>query len=207
MLNRYRFYREHKFLCSQLFFLDSLVAKSNFVAKEEVKKIQEHLNALEVLMNRHASFEEQAIHPLFRAKGSFLYQDIEAEHHLHQVQFNDLKTLLEDVLCATTSVCQEDLGYKFYLHYRLFVSENLKHLHAEETLLMPELQRLYTDEELRQVEFQTFRQMSSQDMAEMIAVLGPHLNPSDRDFFLQEMRAAEPEKFAQSGLDLQGELT
>lgn len=43
---------------------------------------------------------------------------------------------------------QNELGYEFYLKYTAFVADYLKHLIREETVLMPEFTRLYSEKEV-----------------------------------------------------------
>ena len=63
---------------------------------------------------------------------------------------------------------------------------------------MPELQKLYSDDELRAIEFGTYAQMTGEQMVEMMNVLFPHMNPSDREFFLMDIRDAQPGKFLEA---------
>ena len=63
-------------------------------------------------------------------------------------------------------------------------------------MILPELQRLYTDEELRQVEARTYAEMTPEDMVGMMRVLFPHMNPSDRLAFLSDIQSLQPEKFS-----------
>lgn len=90
-----------------------------------------------------------------------------------------------------------ETGYQFYLAFRKFVGDNLLHLHEEETKLLPELQRLCTDEELRAMEHPTYEVMIAEDMVEMIQVLFPHMNFSDKCAFLTDIKLAQPQKFLQ----------
>ena len=87
------------------------------------------------------------------------------------------------------------MGNEFYLSYRSFYSEMLKHLYEEEKILLPPLQALYTDAELAALQAQTYQKMTPQDMLDMLNTFFPHANPEDRQFFLLEIKAAEPEKF------------
>lgn len=84
---------------------------------------------------------------------------------------------------------------QIYLAYRKFVGDNLLHLHEEETKLLPELQRLCTDEELRAIEHPTYSVMTPDEMTEMLQVLFLHMNFSDKCAFLTDIRLAQPKKF------------
>ncbi len=105
---------------------------------------------------------------------------------------------MENLLDAVkTSPDHIEAGYQFYLVYRKFVGDNILHLHEEETKLLPELQRLCTDEELRAIEHPIYDLMTVDEMVEMLQVLFPHMNFSDKCAFLTDIKLAEPQKFLQ----------
>lgn len=87
------------------------------------------------------------------------------------------------------------MGYQLYLTYRKFVSENLAHLQEEETLILPELQKLYSDSELQQVEAQTYHEMTPDQIISMLETLFLHMNTYDRKALLADILSLEPEKF------------
>lgn len=192
---RYRFYREHKYVSYMFSELEKLVAKSDFRDKNQVHIINNQLNNIEELLTGHASWEESSIHELLRKKQSLVHAFIEVDHNEHAEQFKKLKEMLIFIADATYEQEQIHKGYIFYLTYRLFIANNLKHIHDEETIIMPELQKLYSDDELRAIEFGTYAKMTPQQMVHMMEVLFPHMNPSDREFFLTDIHDAEPEKF------------
>lgn len=72
----------------------------------------------------------------------------------------------------------------------------LLHLHEEETRILPELQRLYSDEELRRVEDATYRQMTAEDLLSMLQELFPHMNAVDKEAFLKDIQLSQPEKYS-----------
>ncbi len=71
----------------------------------------------------------------------------------------------------------------------------LKHLYDEEKNLLPELQALYSDEELAQLQAKTYQKMTLKQMLGMLNVLFPHANPEDMRFFTNERKLRRPEKF------------
>jgi hemerythrin-like domain-containing protein len=192
---RYQFYREHKYVSFVLNDLERLIAKTDFRVPVQVKKIQEELKSTMQLLQGHAEYEDSKLHPLLRIKGSNLFQEAEEDHQKHDALFQKLQYLLAQIQATSNEQLQIRLGYEFYLNYRRFVGENLLHLHEEETKILPELQKLYSDAELRNVEAETYQQMSIEDLVEMMQVLFPHFNPSDRLAFLHDIQAATPEKF------------
>ncbi len=192
---RYRFYREHKYLSFMLSEFERLVAKTDFKDQSQVDTLLNKLDGIEDLMKGHAEWEESAVHELLKKKNLTIHLDIESDHKDHNIKFEKMREILNLVVTSSCEQEKLELGYKFYLLYRKFVGDNLVHLHHEETIIMPELQKLYSDEELRAVESATYHEMMTEDMIGMMETLFPHMNTNDREFFLNEIKSAEPEKF------------
>lgn len=192
---RYRFYREHKYVSYAVSELEKLIAKTDFRDRIQVDIIKNELANIEALMAGHAAWEESSVHELLRKKQSSVHTPIEIEHKEHAAQFNELQEMISSISNCRDENEQLNKGYAFYIAYRYYAANNLKHLHEEETIIMPELQKLYSDEELRAVEFKTYAQMTPEEMIHMMEVLFPHMNPSDREFFLTDIHDAEPTKF------------
>lgn len=192
---RYRLYRVHKYVCFELSEFDRLVAKTNFLDLKSCKVLQEKLQALIGLLTHHGAYEDEHIHDLLKQKNSHIYVDLEQEHHRQEEDFNSLKMQLNDIIALEDKDEKILSGNAFYLAYRLFHSEMLKHLYDEETILLPELQRLYSDDELAALQAKTYAKMAPEHMLGMLDVVFPHMNLEDITFFINEMKAAEPEKF------------
>jgi hypothetical protein len=150
------------------------------------------------MLKEHAKYEDQVIHELLRRKNSTIHLEVEDEHHHHEETLTQLKEAIESIFICTDAVEKLKRGYNFYLAYRLFIVENLKHLYKEETIIMSELQRLYTDEELKEVEYNTYKKMAPEHMVGMMEVLFNHMDINDFEEFLTNMRVSEPEKFKEA---------
>jgi len=192
---RYRFYRVHKYVCFELAQFEHAAAKTDFLDAKACLGLKEKLLNLINLLKHHGEYEDAHIHDLLRQKNSKLQLNIEKEHQEHEQAFNDLTHQLE--VAITTENASEKIwhGNEFYLSYRLFYSEMLQHLYDEEKILLPELQALYSDEELAKLQAKTYHKMTPEQMLGMLNVLFPHANPEDMCFFTSEMQAAEPENF------------
>lgn len=196
MKPRYKFYREHKYVSHRFNEFERLAAKADFRNTDELATIKTQFESLIDLLQAHAKYEDESLHVLLKNKNSPVYKTIEDDHHAMDQEVTKLRELLANIDHSKTDDEKIEAGYQFYLWYRKFSGENLIHLHEEETIILPELQRLYTDEELREVEFKTYRQMSSADMIGMLEELFPHMNPSDWAVFLTDLNAVSPEKFS-----------
>ncbi len=193
--NRYQFYREHKYVSFVLNDLERLIAKTDFRDADQIEKVEQEFQSMAEMMHGHAEYENTKLHPLLARRGSALFQDAEQDHIQLDSHLQDLQRRLEQIKSATDEKLRILSGYQFYLSYRRFVAENLHHLHEEETQILPEIQRLYTDAELRSVEAETYKQMTVEDLIHMNQILFPHFNPIDRQAFLSDIQDAAPEKF------------
>jgi hemerythrin-like domain-containing protein len=193
---RYKFYREHKYVSAAVNDVERLIAKTDFTKRDQVEQAKNEFDALIKMLKGHAHYENETLHELLRQKGSAVYKHVEQDHIQYEQQIADLEDRLKKAMESTLPEEQVELGYQFYLWFRKFAGDNLLHLHEEETVILPELQRLYSDEELSKVEFKTYKMMTAEDMIEMLEVLFPHMNPSDHGVFLADIKACDPEKFA-----------
>lgn len=196
---RYRLYREHKLVSNFATNLEKFIAEADFTDSKQVAEVKKRLEGIIGLMKGHAEHEEKAIHPLLKAKGSKLIEQIEKEHRDHAPMFADLNKRLAEIEATNDSNQLVDLGHHFYLTYRKFVAANLAHINEEEEVIMPELQRLYTDKELKEaIEYKTYEKMTSQEMVHMMQMLFPLMNLDDKEQFLRDIQESQPQKFIEA---------
>lgn len=191
---RYQFYREHKYVSSALNTLERLIAKTDFRNPQEVKTVSQEFQSLTEMLKGHAQYENERLHALLKKRHSKIHEHTEEDHVHQDEQLLQIQEIINSISNTVTDDEKVSIGYTLYLTYRKFVADNLIHLHEEETMILPELQRLYTDEELKRVEAPTYEEMTPQDMIEMMQVLFPHMNPSDRLAFLLDIQTIQPEK-------------
>lgn len=193
---RYRLYREHKYVSFLLSSFRAEVAKVDFSLDVNVNRIKEQFGEITALMHGHASHENNSIHELLRNKDSLVHEKIEADHSTHEDTFEKLNQLLIVILEDIDIANRIELGHQFYLEIQRFEAENLLHQIYEETIIMPELQRLYTDEELLdKIDSKTYALMTSEQLIDMMKILFPHMNADDRKFFLKDIYRTQPTKF------------
>lgn len=204
---RYKFYREHKYVSFRFNELERLIARTDFRNQDELTQVQKAFEQLIELLMAHAQYENDTLHPLLKRKNSAVYTQIEQDHEHFDEQIASLRNLLSNISNAQTEEDKVEAGYQFYLWFRKLSGDNLIHLHEEETIILPELQRLYSDEELKQVEAATYALMSPQDLISMMRELFPHMNPSDWEAFLTDIHDAEPEKFIEAWHDIKTTMT
>ncbi len=193
---RVKFYREHKYVSYALSELERRVAKTDFRDAPQVDVIESEWKNVSGLLKSHANYEDEKLHRLLENKGSTVHLRAHDDHHHQDEGIEKLESLLGKIKNSKEKDEKIELGYQFYLNFRKFVAENLLHLHEEETNILPELQRLYSDEELKEVENATYRIMTKEELVDMLSVLFPHMNLDDKETFLSDIKFAQPEKFA-----------
>jgi DUF438 domain-containing protein len=189
---RVKLYREHKYVSFALSELERLIAKTDFREDAAIEHLQKEWQSIKELLQAHADHEENHFHALLEKKGSTIHHDAHHDHEHQEETLNTLQSLLDATKISSDRL---EAGYQFYLAYRKFVGDNLLHLHEEETKLLPELQRLCTDAELRAIEHPTYEVMSVEDLTQMLNILFPHMNFSDRCAFLIDIQESQPKKF------------
>jgi hemerythrin-like domain-containing protein len=191
---RYRFYREHKFVIPFINDVTRLIAVTDFRDDSATTVVQERVGQVLTMLEYHAEHEDTAFHTLLEEKGSDVHKSCEDDHKAHAEIFSKIKHSIQAIIDAGTEDDKVRLGYDFYLMFRGFEADNMRHINLEETVVMPELQRFYTDEQLRAVEAQTYEKMTPDEMVHMMQVIFPHMNPQDHLSFLTDIAMATPDK-------------
>lgn len=204
---RYKFYREHKYVSFRFNELERLIARTDFRQEQELNAVKEAFEELIELLEGHAKYENDSLHVLLKRKNSAVYKHIEEDHEQLDKQIVSLRNLLTKISDTRTDEDKVEAGYQFYLWFRKFSGDNLIHLHEEETIILPELQRLYSDEELKKVEAATYNIMSAQELAQMLEELFPQMNPSDWEAFLTDIKDAVPAKFPEVWSGIKTKMT
>ncbi len=199
---RVKFYREHKYVSARLNNLERMLATLDFCDVLQVKKAKEEWDELCFMLEEHAKYEEERIHVLLEKKGSKIHLETHEEHEKMKQQFFMINALWDRALPEKDEEALLEIGYQIYLAFRNFVAENLLHLHKEETQILPEIQRLYSDEELRFVEAPTYDAMTPEEILGMLKELFPYMNRSDKEAFLEDIEFLQTEKLQKIAKDV-----
>ncbi|MES2217068.1 MAG: hypothetical protein V4501_01520 [Pseudomonadota bacterium] len=191
---RRRYYRDHKYVIDMLIDCQQTISRTNFRDHEQTQTAINMFTNIVALVECHAEHEHKSILELLRKKGSNVEKKIEEDHAKQHQLFIKLIADLDKLQFSKVAEDRLIMGYQFYLNYMRFFGDSLKHMHAEETVIMPELQRLYTDAELAAIEINTYSIMTPQEMLHMIKALFPHIDANDREAFVADINHAEPAK-------------
>lgn len=192
---RVKFYREHKYVSAALNSLERLIAKTDFRKNAEIEEAKAEWADLSGMLQGHAEYEEEKLHSLLEKKGATVHLLAHDQHEEMDAAFPEIDSLFSAAIREEDQDRKVEIGYQLYLTFRKFVGNNLLHLHEEETKILPELQRLYSDEELRLVEDSTYQILTPQEMIDMLRVLFPHMNALDKEAFLKDIEISQPHKF------------
>lgn len=192
---RVKFYREHKYVCAALNDLERLIARTDFRENNEIENAKKEWMGVTEMLKAHAAYEEEKLHVLLEKKGSKVHLLAHDQHEEMDAAFPHIDSLFDAAIGEEDQDNKVETGYQLYLTFRKFVASNLLHLHEEETKILPELQRLYSDEELRLVEDSTYQLMTPDQMLDMLRVLFPHMNALDKEAFLKDIAISQPHKF------------
>lgn len=187
---RYRIYREHKFIISFINDISRKIATTDFLQNSEIKIIKKEITKLANFIIENTEHEIKAFHFLLEAKKSTIHKEIgiEKDHNSYENIFNQWHTDINKIIKTKDEEYKIFLGYNFYLNFRLFEANNLIHLHKEETILMPKLQELYSDQEIRQLEVRAYQIMKIEELLHMVKTLFPYLDANDRLVYIKDIK-------------------
>ncbi|WP_119680116.1 hemerythrin domain-containing protein [Indioceanicola profundi] len=146
----------------------------------ELKLLLEHIR-------RHMAQEEDVIHPALEERLPGFCQVMDRQHRRQLSRMGDL-----DLLVVRLARCGEAersaTGHELYLAFAGFFGEHLLHMQEEEALILPTLQRLFTDAQLLALEERIFDSTPLDSVLGGIRRLVPALNPAERVELLLQLR-------------------
>jgi hemerythrin-like domain-containing protein len=192
---RVRLFREHKYMTSVLSALLESSAKLDFSNPKERTQFKQDYENLKALWKAHGDNEENRMIPMLKAKQSPLWEEMLRQHQDHDLILEQIDNLLISIDNALETKTIHHLGYQLMLELRNYFVVSLKHFEFEERSLMPELQRLYSDDEILELHHISYRMMTPEQMTHMMEVLFPHMNTDDKLFYLNDIRDCQPHKY------------
>jgi len=151
--------------------------------------LREHLR----LGAKHLAHEEAHIHPALDARAPQAAARLDHQHGHHRARFAEVEHRLRVVEAGGGP----EAGRALYLEFAQLVSEDLAHMHEEETTTWPRLCALFTDEELIGMEMAIISSLTPEDTIAFMRIMIPAMNRDERAGMLGGMKAgAPPEAFA-----------
>lgn len=165
---------------------------TDFQDAEEAARMVLAVRAQLALSASHMAHEEAHIHIPLRARSAAACVMIDYQHDHHRQRFAEIAGLLSRMETAPAAA-RSALGRDLYLAFSLFAAEDLAHMHEEETVTLPLLQRLFTDAELMAMERAIAGSIPGPEMITWMRVMLPAMSRPERGLMLAHMRDGAPE--------------
>ncbi|CDZ76132.1 hypothetical protein BN59_00398 [Legionella massiliensis] len=182
----------HKFLEEQGSQILICLAKVDFRNTSEIEILHKQLEDYLTTLANHARWEEEFIFNKFFTKDEV--SSLFGEHSELESSGGKLIEALKELL----NLSPQSRLYKgklFYLEFRKFHAVNLIHFYDEETAFLSLLQERATDAEIRAIDKPIYQGMSDNDMVEMLELLLPPTNISEKKNILDDLRAFNANNF------------
>ncbi|MGE0350846.1 hemerythrin domain-containing protein [Hydrogenophaga sp.] len=148
----------------------------------------------------HVEHENRFVHPALEARCPGVAGPVAQDHEDHRHHIAHLRGVAQ----ALTSGDAAQRGaalHALYLGLGLFLADNLRHMHVEETVHNPALWSAYSDAELIAIHDEIVAALPSGEMMLVMRWMMPQLNAPERLEALQGMRAGAPAPVFEGMLD------
>ncbi len=183
----------HKALRAAMGEVLTAVGRMDALDDDDTSATLARVRALLKLARAHLEQENRFIHPALEARSAGASA---TTAHDHEQQLPVFATL--DSLVMRTEQAQGhariDAAKRLYLELALFIAENLKHMHVEETKNTQSLWAVYSDEELMAIRDSIVASQTPAETAEVIGWMVPSASPLERAFLLGDIQKKAPAK-------------
>ncbi|HEX5379513.1 MAG TPA: hemerythrin domain-containing protein [Phenylobacterium sp.] len=168
------------------------LGRADFTAPDDIlAALRDHL----ALCAKHLTHEDEHIHPALEARTHGAAAEAERQHEEHREDFERMERAMAAVERAAPAD-RPAAGRQLYLTYTTFVAADLAHMHAEETVLFPQLCAVFTDEELAAIEMGIIASLPPEENIAFMRLMIPAINQAERAELLGGVKAgAPPEAF------------
>ncbi len=181
---------------------EALLALGRADVDDEQELAQAAGGVLELLdfCEGHVRHENGYVHPAMEARAPGSSAAGAHEHQEHVQHIGRLRTLAQALRSAGTAV-RPVAAQQLYRELALFVADNFRHMHVEETAHNAVLWARYTDAELAAVHDELVASIPPAEMTGIARWLVPNLDPAERLGLLADMQAKAPEPAFRALLD------
>jgi hypothetical protein len=176
----------HKGLRKALFELAALAGAADAGSADELGALAGKAREAFHFLEHHALNEDRFLVPMMDGKAMPQGARLRADHGVLEEGLAGLK-VRADELARSPAVL-----HGFYLALNRFISDYLRHLHEEETEVMPALHEALTDEELAGFSRQSVAATAPRDQVMMLSHMFPAMNPPELKAFFDGVRTGAP---------------
>ena len=181
---------------------DTLLAVGRMDVDDALETAQVTQRVLELLefCASHLKHENDFVHPAIEARAPGASDAIAHEHGEH---LRDLAHLADTVAVLRESPAEHRaaMATVLYRELALFIAENFRHMHVEETAHNAVLWARYTDAELGAIHDALVASIPPEEMMYTARWLVPFMNPAERAGLLSGIRDKAPAPAFQAILD------
>lgn len=152
-----------------------------------IARIEDHLT----MCNAHLHDENDVLHVALEARRPGASTHAAEDHDDHLRSFAELRALLERIAVAAPADRAPLLG-DLYRRFALFVAHDLEHMEHEESVLLPDLQDVFADAELQELEGRIVGQIAPAHMVLFLVAMLDGLPKAESAGMLGAMKAAMP---------------
>lgn len=181
---------------------DTLLAVGRMDCADNLEFAQATQRVVELLefLRSHLLHENTFVHPAMEARAPGASGRIAHEHEDHQRELDALARAVE-ALRARPVNQRDPAALALYRELSLFIAENFRHMHVEETGHNAVLWAHYTDEELAAIHNALVAAIPPQEMMFALRWMVPFMNPCERAALLQDIRWNAPAPAFQAAID------
>jgi hypothetical protein len=139
----------------------------------------------------HLAHEDEVIHTALEARAPGSTIRLVQAHDHHRETFDEIATLIRQVETAPAADQARRLR-TLYLRFSVFVADDFAHMAEEEQFMLPILQSLFTDDELREMEERITGGLAPEAMIAVARLMIPAATRTDRLAMLGAIRANAP---------------
>jgi hypothetical protein len=148
----------------------------------------------------HLKHEDEHVHRAIEARAAGASDAVAHDHREHAAHLEQLRAAVQLLREAREEVRPVAAQY-LYRELALFIAENFRHMHVEETAHNAVLWARYTDAELVAVHDELVASIPPQEMMGIARWLVPFMNPRERLALLADMQSKAPPEALQAMLD------
>lgn len=192
--NRFDLYRSaHKGVRKALFDAVTRIGAADCRNPAEASAAAELARGIVALSRKHIGSETRFIHGAVEARVPGLMRALDHAHDDHTQQLDWIEAVARDLEAAPVAMPRMALGARLYESVALFVSAELAHMAQEEQTIMPELWRLFSDEELMGMQQAIIAALGPDGLAMFLRPMLPAMSPPERATMLVGLKQGLPE--------------
>jgi hypothetical protein len=165
----------------------------------ETAALFQNLRGMIALGRGHLEGENREIHKAIEARAPGASGHAAEGHDHHEESFAELERMMAAIETAPES-SKARAGYELYMRYALFAADDLVHMNEEETELLNELHKAFTDMELMAIEGRIVAAIAPEKMTSAMKLMMPAMNPAERVEMLSKLKSVMPSQIFEAML-------